>query len=206
LDFFDKDKCQKDGHKSQCKACKSKYSKSHNADSKVNERNKSLKKIYCLNNLEKEQQYRITHKVQSRKAQKDWYLRNKGLLKEKRRIYAKIRSKHDINFKLCKNLRTRLYCALKDNLKTGSAVEDLGCSIAKLKIHLQLKFTRRPKNSAQIMTWNNYEYSGWHIDHVRPLSSFDLSDPAQLKEACHYTNLQPLWSEENLRKSDSVLQ
>src|ERR1035437_7468256 len=169
LDYFDKDKCQKDGRKNQCKTCKSKYSKSRNSTQLVMERNKSLKKTYYFNNLEKEQQYRVIHKVHHSKIMKDWYLKNKGLLKEKHRIYTKTRSKYDINFKLRKNLRTRLYCALKDNLKTGSAVDNLGCSIAKFKIYLQLKFTRRPKDSTQMMSWDNYKYNGWHIDHIKPL-------------------------------------
>jgi hypothetical protein len=50
------------------------------------------------------------------------------------------------------------------------------------------------------MSWENY--GKWHIDHIKPLSLFDLEDPEQLKQACHYTNLQPLWAEENIRKGN----
>ena len=52
------------------------------------------------------------------------------------------------------------------------------------------------------MAWGNHSKDGWHIDHIVPLASFDLSDPDQVKQACHYSNLQPLWTEENLQKSD----
>ena len=57
------------------------------------------------------------------------------------------------------------------------------------------------------MTWDNlgrYDKNRptWHIDHIKPLSLFDLTDNEQVKLACHYTNLQPLWAEENLRKHD----
>lgn len=52
------------------------------------------------------------------------------------------------------------------------------------------------------MTWNNYSVNGWHIDHIKPLNLFDLTDPNQLKEACHYTNLQPMWAKHNRSKSD----
>lgn len=50
------------------------------------------------------------------------------------------------------------------------------------------------------MTWENYGVHGWHIDHIRPCKSFDLTDPEQQKECFHYTNLQPLWWWENLEK------
>ena len=50
------------------------------------------------------------------------------------------------------------------------------------------------------MTWENHGKYGWHIDHIRPCSSFDLTDPEQQKLCCHYTNLQPLWAKDNLSK------
>jgi hypothetical protein len=53
------------------------------------------------------------------------------------------------------------------------------------------------------MTWQNYG-SAWHIDHILPLSSYDLADPNQQREAFHYTNLQPLWAHDNMAKSDTV--
>ena len=55
------------------------------------------------------------------------------------------------------------------------------------------------------MTWDNYGYYGWHIDHITPLASFDLTNRQQLLEACHYTNLQPMWAKDNMTKSDKIL-
>jgi desulfoferrodoxin (superoxide reductase-like protein) len=55
------------------------------------------------------------------------------------------------------------------------------------------------------MTWDNWTTDGWHIDHIKPLASFDLTDRKQLLEACHYTNLQPLWAKDNLIKSDKII-
>lgn len=49
------------------------------------------------------------------------------------------------------------------------------------------------------MTWDNHGFHGWHIHHKKPCSQFDLTDPIQLKECFHYTNWEPLWSEEHLK-------
>jgi len=94
------------------------------------------------------------------------------------------------------NLRIRMHSLLKKKqiAKKGNiAVDNLGCSLNLLKSYLESKF--QPE-----MTWDNWSRTGWHIDHIRPLSSFNLTDPEQLKQACHYTNLQPLWAKNNLIK------
>ncbi len=109
--------------------------------------------------------------------------------------YRKHRYSTDPHYKLRQNLRNRLNSAIKDNLKTGSAVRDLGCSISELKAHLESKW--QPG-----MSWENHGQYGWHIDHVVPLASFNLTDREQFLKACHFTNLQPLWAEDNLTKSD----
>lgn len=109
------------------------------------------------------------------------------------REYHRKRRQTDINYKLLYNLRIRLRSALKQNAKTGTTLQFLGCSIDKFKTHLESKF--QPG-----MTWENYGYKGWHLDHIRPLSSFDLTDTEQLRHAAHYTNIQPLWAIDNLKK------
>lgn len=101
----------------------------------------------------------------------------------------------DPQFRLACALRTRLVVAVREDSKSGSAVRDLGCTIAELKAHLESKF--QPG-----MTWENWSLHGWYIDHIRPLASFDLTDREQLLQAVHYTNLQPLWATDNIRKSD----
>lgn len=67
----------------------------------------------------------------------------------------------------------------------------LGCSIAEFLKHLESKFLPG-------MTWENR--GKWELDHVRPVASFDLTDPEQQRACFHYTNIQPLWEEDNLRK------
>jgi hypothetical protein len=101
----------------------------------------------------------------------------------------------DIQHKIASSLRSRLWNVLSGRVKVGSAVRDLGCSIIELKIYLESKFKSG-------MTWENY--GKWHIDHIYPLSKVDLTDREQLLRVCHYTNLQPLWAEENLRKHNKI--
>ncbi len=107
------------------------------------------------------------------------------------RKYHKLR-KNDPLYILPLMLRTRTRLALYDNYKSGSAIKDLGCSIPELKIWLEDQFQSG-------MSWDNYG-PAWHIDHRQPLSAFDLTDRAQFLEACHYTNLQPLFALDNLKK------
>jgi len=125
----------------------------------------------------------------NRKYYKKYYQENKIKIHNRR----KNRLKNSINLKLACNLRSRLYLALKNNYKTGSAIRDLGCSIEGLKRHLESQFTEG-------MSWDNYGRKGWHIDHIKPLSIFNLEDCGEFKKACHYTNLQPLWAKDNLKK------
>jgi hypothetical protein len=103
----------------------------------------------------------------------------------------------DLQYKLRVRLRHRLYVAIRNKTKTGSAVRDLGCSIEFLKNYLEKKF--QPG-----MSWENWELHGWHIDHIKPLSSFDSTDRTQLLDAVNYKNLQPLWSKANWKKGDSI--
>lgn len=118
-----------------------------------------------------------------------------------KRIIEKRRQ--DINTKIASNLRARLWYFLKNNQKVGSAVKDLGCSVGELKQYLEKQFYTNIKNDEK-MTWGNYGFYGWHIDHIIPLSSFDLTKRKQFLKACHYTNLQPLWAEDNLKKGDKI--
>ena len=115
--------------------------------------------------------------------------------KEKMNAYMTERRRNNIQVKLAHTLRRRMRDALNRNQKVGSAIKELGCTVDELKTHLENQFQEG-------MTWDNWKPDGWHIDHIKPLSKFDLTDPIHFKEACHYTNLQPLWWKENLEKSD----
>jgi hypothetical protein len=110
--------------------------------------------------------------------------------REKINLYIRNRYKDDKNYRLVCILRARLYSTVKGKQKAGSAVRDLGCTIEEFKAYIESKFLPG-------MSWNNWSYKGWHIDHSKPLSLFNLEDREQFLKACHYTNMQPMWSMEN---------
>ena len=116
---------------------------------------------------------------------------------------ALLKCKTDPTYKIAKNLRNRLRAAIKDNIKTGSAVKDAGCTLDYLKFWLESQFYDHPITGKQ-MSWANYGKFGWHIDHKLTLSLFNLEDREQLLTACDYYNLRPLWCHENLSKGDTV--
>jgi hypothetical protein len=151
-----------------------------------------LHKNKIKNQRENHKKERLLYKKMYRKL-------NKDKIKQYNYIYIKNQLKTNINFKLAHYLRNRLRQALHSNQKSGSAVQDLGCSIPKLKTHLESKFQEG-------MSWNNWGIKGWHIDHIIPLASFNLQDKKEFLKACHYTNLQPLWAEENLKKKNNYIQ
>jgi hypothetical protein len=125
--------------------------------------------------------------------QQEHYIKNKEEI-VKKDIARKINKYHnDPLYKLKHQLRSRLRTALSREFRSGLAIEHLGCSIEQFRCHLESKF--KPG-----MTWDNNTINGWHIDHIKPLSSFDLSDPEQIKKAVHYVNLQPLWAKDNWSK------
>lgn len=130
-----------------------------------------------------------------RQYSREWNKNNKNKVAVRKRATHIYRMKNDMLYRLKHRLRTRLASAISNNQKSGSAVSDLGCTIIELKQYLENQFIEG-------MSWNNHSREGWHIDHIQPLSSFNLADPEELKKAVHYTNLQPLWAKDNWSKSN----
>lgn len=166
----------------QCRLCH--YAQNGVYQEKHKQKQSEYIKQYYIDNKEQiltqHKEYRDNHKVEKL---------NYG------REYKRTRIQEDINFKLADHLRNRLYYAIKNNQKVGSAVRDLGCTIDFLKQYIESKFLPG-------MTWDNWGRGSdkWHLDHIKPLASFDLTDSIQFKQAVHYTNLQPLWEIDNLQK------
>lgn len=114
------------------------------------------------------------------------------------RKYRNKRIKEDINFRIRIRISKRLNIAIKNNQKEGSVISDLGCKIPELKTYLE-------NNFKEGMTWDNWGLKGWHIDHIIPLSSFDLTNREEFLRAVNYKNLQPLWAVENLKKGNKII-
>jgi hypothetical protein len=131
------------------------------------------------------------NKEQQTAYKKSYYKANTKASHKRTAAYIKRRRLKDINFRLRIALRSRICAAIHKHHKTGSAVRDLGCTIPEFKHYIEQKFTSG-------MSWDNY--GKWHLDHIRPLVSFNLTDREQFLQACHYTNYQPLWAKDNLRK------
>lgn len=177
--------------KKRCNSCQKEYRKLYlrirEKDPKRKEQNKKRNERFFFNNPDKRSEYSKNSRYGKNR---DNYLRKKRA-NNKKYYYG------TIEYKLSQILRNKLWRSLKDQKvdKDGSALELIGCSKTELINYLESQFSEG-------MTWENWSLNGWHIDHIRPISSFDLSDPAQVKECFHYTNLQPLWAIDNLKKSD----
>lgn len=124
----------------------------------------------------------------------EYYKKENIKKREYRRNYIKNRIKIDINFRITKNIRTRIYSAIK-GFKKYNTHKLTGCSINELKKHLEEKFQDN-------MSWSNY--GKWHIDHIMPCISFNMSNIDEQIKCFHYTNLQPLWAIDNLKKGATI--
>lgn len=206
VEEFSKDKDLKSGLRSSCKLCDKKK------NAKFYQKNKEELKIKARNWRQSNSKY---HKESCEK----WRMENKEHVKEYRKKYRKKHEKrikeysakwsrenkekvtnrlvkryhNDLNFKIKCVLRSRIKDAIKNMRKSEKVIDLLGCSIEEVRIHLELQFKKG-------MNWDNHGRNGWHIDHIRPCKSFDLTDPEQRKQCFHYTNLQPLWEPDNLSK------
>lgn len=155
---------------------------------------------------------RILKKTEISEYKKQYHSVNKELIKQRRlrhkidienrtvtrRAYENSRLKSDIQFRLQKNYRKRIYNALKrvNMYKSERTEKMLGCDIETLKTYLSSKFEDG-------MTWDNY--GEWHIDHIFPISKVDLTNEEEVLKVFHYTNLQPLWKIDNIKKGNKCL-
>jgi hypothetical protein len=129
-------------------------------------------------------------------AYKKYYRLNKKKINTQRGVYLSKRYQEDRQFRILVNAKMRVSNFLKGK---KMASKSLGCTQEELKKHLESQFLFD-------MTWDNYGNGDgkWNIDHIHPLSVAIVEGPESFAKACHYTNLQPMWSSENIKKSNKV--
>lgn len=192
--------------------------KGHDLRAYREKENARLKKFYYANHekeLERGKMRRLRDKEKMAAYQREYYKENRDRIlargtayiksnPERRRAYVRGYKKEkyatDPHYRLDVLLRARLKAAVGGHAykKAESAKKLIGCSVSELKLHLESLFQEG-------MTWENHGLHGWHIDHSRPLSTFDLSSLEEQKKAFHYSNLHPLWAFDNLSKGNKIL-
>lgn len=159
---------------------------------------KSCAKQYQEANKERRAEYDKQHyeanKERKAELNKQWFEFNK----ERRAEYNKQRRQTDSIFKFRHNVRTLIANSFKrgtnqfrKNTKTETI---LGCTIEEFRIYIQSQFKKG-------MYFNNH--GEWHLDHIIPLAS--ASTEEEIIKLNHYTNFQPLWAEENFKKSNKIV-
>jgi hypothetical protein len=158
--------------------------------------NKNVKRKdkLCISCRECEKEYHKTYHLNNKDKvkiqQKRWHLNNREYLN----FYGKNRYNSNTNYRISVILRSRLYKTIKNLIKYKSALDLLGCNIDELKQYLESQFKEN-------MTWENYGKI-WEIDHIKPCSKFELSKLEEQQKCFCYTNLQPLFINENRIKSN----
>mgnify|MGYP003648108204 FL=1 len=154
---------------------------------------KEQQRKYYFDNIEKIKERKRQHYLYrgGKERRKQYDIKNRE--ERNKRVMKKYHS--NPNIKLSMNIRRRINSALKGKNKSKQTLELLGCSVKKIWEHLESKF--KPG-----MTKENH--GKWHIDHIRPCASFDLTDQNQQAICFHYTNLQPLWAVDNIKKRDKL--
>ena len=184
LEFFHKKKDGLNGLWRRCKDCRSKDSKERYKQNREEICRRC--RIYSRKNPEK-----------SRENHKRWRSENRARLRD----YDRERYNENITRRITQNLRSRTRMVLNGVSKSSSTMALLGCTAEEYRKHLEDQFQEG-------MSWDNYGNPNgdhtkcWHVDHIRPCASFDLTQEDQQRACFHYTNLQPLWAKENLSKGD----
>ena len=213
------------GFVSQCKKCSNKRGEKHRKKyresnrSKIREINKAYRESHKDEIKEYSKNYRLNHKdeikeINSRHSKtparkkylKQYYVDNQDAIKEysvryrksnRKAINAYFRNKraNDLQYRIYKNMQSRIQSIMRHvgAKKSSNTVNLIGCSMSDFINYIESKFSDG-------MTWENYGRE-WHIDHIKPCASFNLSVPEEQSKCFRWDNLQPLWAKDNLSKN-----
>lgn len=197
-------------YESRCNECVKEYRKEYydKNKQKLIERSNSYYKENTEKVLSTVKEYREKNKEKVKKQKVDYHIKNaekirekvknwKNNNKERRNQTEKERRKNDVLHKLVHYLRVRtnFYIKKMGVTKNNPSLKIIGLSPIELKEYIEKKFTEG-------MCWDRMGKE-IHIDHIIPLSSAKTEE--EIYKLCHYTNLQPLWAEDNLKKSNKIL-
>lgn len=195
---FNKSKLYSDGRRTECRECQKLMSKLYREKNKeiINEKCRIQYSLSPEIQKERTKKWAINHednfRNSYRKRNKKWEEKNIDKRREYKNNYSTQRLKTDILFKLRRNVRIRINKFIKNKSKSTELI--VGLPFIELKLFLEQQFIKG-------MSWDNY--GDWHIDHIIPLSS--AKNEEEIYKLCHYTNLQPLWAEDNRNKSNKIL-
>lgn len=131
-----------------------------------------------------------------RDTRRKWELKNKEKISKYKK---KHREKESLNpfLKFKRATRNNITKSIKRGgyKKGSSSFNILGCPFDVFKQHIERQFQKG-------MTWDNY--GDWHLDHIIPMASATTEE--EVLKLNHYTNFQPLWAEDNLKKSDKIIE
>lgn len=196
---FHKDKSKKLGYCSKCKVCAYTYNKTYytkNLDKRQawnkkykdanSERIKARNTQYYRDNWDKQKAYRVANAARI-KANNEAY-------KQRKNDWVSQRRQNDINFKISYNLRTRFHSFISTKGKKTFGILGMPCETFLSWIEFQFE---------EGMSWDNYGVD-WHLDHILPVSKFNLENETDQKVCFNWANFQPLYSQDNLSKSNSI--
>jgi len=203
----------KDGLTKKCLDCYSKYDIEYRQDPENKKHRKEYLEVYNVENKEliqtahrnwylknqeeqkvKSAEWRFNNPEKKKENDRQYRLNNPEKVNEYKKRWANKKYKEDNVYKVKSSLRARVRCFVKYK-KSKPTSEIIGCSWEMLVEHIEKQFQNG-------MTWENHSKFGWHIDHIIPLSTAKSVD--DLHKLNHYTNLQPLWWDENLKKGSKI--
>jgi hypothetical protein len=181
-------------------------------DYRVNNSEEIYKKAkeWYKNNKEivskKSKEYRLKNAEEVKERKKDYYEKNKDIISKKQKDYKsnnkdkrnkneRERRANDNLFKITSSIRTLISMSIRNKgyTKKSKTYEILGCTFEEFKLHIESQFTEG-------MSWDNR--NKWHLDHIIPISSAKTEE--EVIKLNHYTNFQPLWAIDNLRKGNKI--
>ena len=180
---------------------RSKQKRKYLSENELHQLRKYAKLHYVQNKQkysEKGRSYRKTNSLILKEKHKAYIEKNKDKIRQKRANAWKQKYYSDAMFKLKCGLRSRINSSIKNSSSTTARNRIkfevlLGCTLEEAKIYIEKQFIGK-------MSWDNHGKKTWHIDHIKPVSTFDFTDIEQLKECFHYTNLRPLQATDNLSR------